>query len=132
MRLLVCAFLMAVAMTMTGCEADISHSSDWKAPVLATAENPHNGMHNFTPTRAEVIADRCGLLRRSCTSVRLLDETGYANANGGRVFTYARVAPIAIKWADDKTLTIKCETCKQASVMKQLPSNHFFQLKYEM
>lgn len=108
--------------SLSGCS---SENKDWSALVLSKAENPANGYYNTTPQRAEVIADRCGLLHSSCVSVRLLDETGFANAQGGRFFTYkGNAQAVSISWIDAKTLEVRCQRCEAKKIaLKQTQVN---------
>ena len=108
-----------------------STESDWDLPVIAKAENPRNGYADFTSQCAEVVQDKCGFLRRACVSVRLLDETGWANSNGGRVFSYALSSPnLHVEWADAKRLHIVCTGCDQDRVRLELATINSTQITY--
>ena len=115
---------------VAGCDLNVSN---WDATVIAKAENPKNGEHNFTPQRAEVIADRCGVFRSSCVSVRLLDVTGFANDQGGRLFTY-RGDPktVSITWQDSGMLRVRCTSCDPKKIERQLTRVNFVSIKYDL
>jgi hypothetical protein len=115
---------------LVGCSQE---STDWDAHVLAKAENPKNGHFNFTDQRAEVVSDRCGFLHSQCVSVRLLDETGFANTQGGRFFTYRGDSQaISINWQDEKTLQVRCKSCDPKKIERQLTQVNFVSIKYEL
>jgi hypothetical protein len=115
---------------LVGCDHE---STNWDAHVLAKAENPKNGYFDFTDQRAEVVSDRCGFLLSQCVSVRLLDETGFANAQGGRLFTYRGDSQaISINWQDAKTLRIRCKSCDPKKIERQLTQVNFVSIKYEL
>jgi hypothetical protein len=106
-----------------GCNSD---NKGWDAPVLSHAEN-----HSPLTERAEVITDHCGALRSSCTSVRLLDETGYANAQGGRLFTYrGKPKLITVSWKDENTLQVNCQSCDLKKIDRQLQKVNFTYIEY--
>jgi hypothetical protein len=113
-----------------GCDAEVAN---WNAPVLSKAENPSNGAYNFTSSRAEVIAYHCGLLHSSCVSVRLLDETGFANSQGGRLFTYRGIPQaISIRWKDPQTLLVSCHLCNPKKIERKLTEVNYTHIKYEI
>ncbi len=122
--------VLACTVLIAGCDAE---AANWNAYVLSNAENPKNGQHDFTPSRAEVIADRCGFWHSSCVSVRILDETGFANAQGGRLFTY-RGNPqlVAVSWDDAQTLRVKCQSCDPKKITRQLARVNFTNIRYEL
>ena len=115
---------------LVGCSQE---STNWNAHVLAKAANPKNGYYNFTDQRAEVVSDRCGFLHSQCVSVRLLDETGFANAQGGRFFTYRGDSQaISITWQDEKTLRVRCKSCDPKKIERQLTQVNFVSIRYEL
>jgi len=115
---------------LIGCDAEVEN---WNAHILSQSPNPNNGAHNFTSQRAEVIDDHCGFFRRSCVSVRLLDETGFANAQGGRLFTYRGDSQaISINWQDEKTLRVRCKSCDSKKIERQLTQVNFVSIRYEL
>jgi hypothetical protein len=121
---------LTLMVSLIGCH---SESGDWSARVLAEAENPNNGQYNFGSQRAEVIADRCGLLHPSCASVRLLDETGFANAQGGRFFTYTGDSQaISIRWIDPKTLEVRCQGCEAKKIQRKQTQVNFTHIEYKL
>ena len=118
------------ATLLVGCQAG---DANWSASVLAKAENPNNGRHNFTSQRAEVIADHCGLFHPNCSSVRLLDETGFANAQGGRLFTYlGHPQDVSIGWLNEKTLQVRCRACDTKKIKRQLAQVNLVHIEYEL
>jgi len=102
-----------------GCDAEVEN---WNAHILSQSPNP-----------AEVIDDHCGFFRRSCVSARLIDETGFANAQGGRFFTY-RGDPraISISWKDAKTLQVRCQPCDAKRIERQMKEVNFTHIEYEL
>jgi hypothetical protein len=115
---------------LAGCS---SSDSGWNARVLAQAENPRNGDNNFSPIRVEVIADHCGLFNRSCTSIRLIDETGFANSDGGRLFTYkGKRERVAVTWKDSQTLQVSCTACDKKQIERQLSQVNFIHIEYKL
>jgi hypothetical protein len=115
---------------LVGCNHE---STNWDAHVLAKAEMPKNGYFNFADQRAEVVSDRCGFLHSQCVSVRLLDETGFANAQGGRLFTYRGDSEaISINWQDEKTPRVQCKSCDPRKIELQLTQVNFVSIRYEL
>jgi hypothetical protein len=115
---------------LIGCDAEVDN---WNARILSQSPNPNNGAHNFTSQRAEVIDDHCGFFRRSCVSARLLDETGFANAQGGRFFTYlGDPRAISISWKDAKTLQVRCRPCDAKRIERQMKEVNFTHIEYEL
>ena|ERR1700678_694297 len=121
---------MVLSAILMGCN---SENRDWSARVISQSPNPANGYYNTSPQRAEVIKDRCGLLHSSCVSVRLLNETGFANAQGGRLFTYrGNARTISISWIDAKTLEIRCQPCDPKKIERKQTQVNFTHIEYKL
>jgi hypothetical protein len=130
MKRLLGILALSFGVTLIGCS---SANQDWSAHVLSQAENPANGNYNFTSQRAEVIADRCGVFHSSCVSVRLLDETGFANAQGGRLFTYrGESRAVSIVWINAKTLEVRCQSCDAKKVVQKQTQVNFIHIDYKL